>query len=182
MNSIKGAAALVGSLLVLPAGVAMAGDIAFFTQTLCISGVGNGTPWDYELRPAGGGVPFCSGTGSAVGPAENIAAVTVSALDGCAPGITAYVFPSLGPCAVGEVGLTITKTPPVSFELAIEQLSDPCPSPTCLKVPTPGDPVEFNPFCVPTTPAPVPLPEPGSTTLLLAGIGGLMGLRRVRKA
>lgn len=154
--------------------------ISVWGQTLCIDGVGNGTNWAWELRPLGGGAPFCSGVGSVVGPPADIVAATVGVIDGCAPDISAFPVASFGQCPAGMAAVSITRGPDtLNWELAIEDNTNP-PN---LKVPTPADPVFFNPGCRPSvsTPIPTPVPEPAGLLLLTSGCFGLFGLGRLRR-
>ena len=160
-------------------------------QTLCINGDGNGTDWDWELRPQGGGTPLCSGTGNVTGDRDDLVAATVAAIDGCAPGIVAEVGALLGTCDGDESGLTIVRGPnSENWELAIEDNTNP-PN---LKVPTDTDPVFFNARCRPPPQTPIPfpcnfipnpppicVPEPGAFASLLCGGFFLFGLDRMRQ-
>ena len=83
--------------------------ITAYGQTLCILGGGNGTSWEYEIRPFGGGTPHCSGTLSFSGTQAQFVADLQAELDLCTPGIGAYPTPTLPQfsCPGGTTGFTI---------------------------------------------------------------------------
>jgi len=203
MTSIKALVSLIAFFVVLfSVSAAQAGPIiTAYGQTLCILGGGDGTSWDWELRPEGGGTPFCSGTESVSGTQAQVAAAIVAAIDHCDPDIGAYPTATLPQftCPGGTTGFTIAKAPDsLNWEIAFEDSTNP-PN---LKVPTFADPVSFNPTsqtpdgndkpipcngnnpcCGGETPPcnPVPVPEPGALVSLLSGCLCLFGLNRLRR-
>lgn len=180
-------------------GTAQAGSLlSAFGQTLCVSGGGDGTSWDWELRPAGGGTPFCSGTESSTGSQDQLVTLIVTTIDFCTFGVSAYFGSTLGTsCPAGMTAFTIARSPDtLNFELAFEDATNP-PN---LVVATAGNPVNFNPTCQPTpgTNTPIacngvnpccdggsppcrPVPEPSVMAGLMSGTFLLVGLARRRR-
>jgi len=169
-----------------------------YGQTHCIDGAGNGSTWDWELRPEGGGAPFCSGTESFSGTEADLAEHFRAAIDGCASDIRAYPSATLGfSCPAGTTDFTVARElDTTNWELAIEDSTNP-PN---LKVATAADPVSFNPddhppvgnekpvpcngsnvCCDGGTPPCNPVPEPGTLASLLSGSIILFGLKRLRR-
>jgi len=191
---------LIASFFILfSLGTAQAGPvITAYGQTICILGGGNGTNFDWELRPEGGGTPFCSGTGNSTGTQAQFVTDFVAEIDGCASDISAYPSSTLGfTCPGGETGFTIARGPDsVNWELAIEDATNP-PN---LKVPTFSNLVSTNPDCRPPmgndkpipcngnnpccdggSPPCTPVPEPGTVASLLTGACLLFGMEKLRK-
>ena len=75
MISIRTSVSMIALFFVLfSVSTAQAGPfISAYQQTICIAGSGDGTSWDWELRPAGGGTPFCLGTESVTGTQAQLA-------------------------------------------------------------------------------------------------------------
>lgn len=203
MNSIRISIALIAFFFVLlSVSTAQAGPlITARGQTMCILGGGNGTDFDYEIRPEGGGTPFCSGTLNFSGTQAQFVADLVAEINFCASDVGAYpteTLPSFT-CPVGETGFTIARDEDsVNFEFAVEPIS----APGTLVVPIFAGFVESNPRFRPPTgndkpipcngsnaccggespPCnPVPVPEPGLVASLLSGSFLLFGLNRLRR-
>ena len=93
---------------------AQAGPAPFtaYGQTHCIDGPGDGSTWDWELRPEGGGTPHCSGTESFSGTEADFAEHFRAAIDGCSVDIRAYPTATLGfSCPVGMTDFTVARAP-----------------------------------------------------------------------
>jgi hypothetical protein len=129
MNSNGASISLVAFFLILFfVSAAQAGPIiTAYGQTLCIDGGGDGTSWDWEMRPEGGGTPFCSGTESVSGTEADIVTAIVAAINGCATNIGAYPTATLGlSCPGGMTACTIARgEDSVRFEIAFEDSTNP---------------------------------------------------------
>lgn len=172
--------------------------ITAYGQTICVLGAGDGTSWDWELRPAGGGTPFCSGTESFTGTQADLVTHIRSTINGCDSDTAAYPNATLGfACPGGMTGFTIARVPSsTSWELAFEDSTNP----GNLVVATAVSPESFNPTHQPPvgTDKPIPcngnniccggetppcndVPEPGTVASLLTGSLFLFGLSRLRR-
>lgn len=202
MKLLRTSLALITFFLVLlSVCTAQAGPlITAHGQTLCVLGAGDGTSWDWELRPAGGGTPFCSGTESFTGTQADLVTHIRSVIDLCDSETAAYPGETLGfPCPVGWTGFSIARSPnSTNWELAFEDSTNP----GNLVVATTSSPESFNPMnqpapglnkpipcngnniCCGGEPPPcnsVPVPEPGTVASLLCGSFVLFGLGRLRR-
>ena len=155
MSSIRTSVSMIALFFVLFS-VSTAQAVPFisaYEQTICIDGSGDGTSWDWELRPAGGGTPFCLGTESVTGTQAQLADAFAAAIDLCDADTVVY-SPPVGPsCPGGMSGFTIARSPDSqNWELAVEDNDDP-PN---LKVVTAADPVSFNANVEAVTDIPIP--------------------------
>lgn len=157
--------------LVLGAAAASAGPPN--TRIYCISGSGNGTSWDWEVRDQGTTMVQHGETGlSVIGTnvdVRNAFVVSVRKQGNSSPYVTAAkITPTPSACAsASDAAFSISAQNP--FDLWVQALAT---GSLTIVGPSPLGTVTFNPD--------IYLPEPGALTMLTVGWVVLLGLGRAR--